>query len=284
MALDLTSLPPPAVIESLDFEAVVDALIDDVIQRFTAAGVDYDVGNLATDPVKIILEAAAYRETLLRARINDAARANLVVFATKSDLDHLASFYDVVRLPGEEDDPLRARTILAIQARSPGGSAFWYAAAAKRADVRIRDVAVFREEFLPIIHIAILSGLNGGIPDQAMLDAVTAEVSSDRVRLVNDRLVVEAAVGTVVNIAADVWLLPDTPMSVFDGLEQRLREAWTKETGIGFDLERSWIEARLHAIGVKKVVVKEPTSTVIVPSGTAIAIGSITLTMKGRDF
>ena len=50
-----------------------------------------------------MLETAAARETLLRARINDAAKANLVAFAGGGDLDHLAGFYDVVRLGGEAD-------------------------------------------------------------------------------------------------------------------------------------------------------------------------------------
>src|SRR5690606_3005832 len=100
-------LPQPSIIETLDYEAVLAELVADVVARFVDAGVDYDVGNLATDPVKIILEACAYREILLRARINDAAKANLVPFSTGSDLDHLAAFYDVERLEGESDVALR---------------------------------------------------------------------------------------------------------------------------------------------------------------------------------
>jgi phage-related baseplate assembly protein len=167
MALDFSTLPSPDIIEVLDNETIVNALVADIVVRFAAAGVQYDVGNLEVDPVKIVLEAAAARETLLRARINDAAKANLVMYATGGDLDHLAGFYDVTRLIGETDDQLRARVILAIQARSPGGSKYWYEAAARRAEVRIRDVAVYREDFLPIIHVAVLSSENGGIPDQA---------------------------------------------------------------------------------------------------------------------
>jgi phage-related baseplate assembly protein len=285
MSIDLTTLPSPAVIESLSYESVLDALMADIVDRFAAAGVDYDVGNLETDPVKIILEAAAYREALLRARINDAAKANLLVFALGSDLDHLASFYDVTRLSGETDDALRTRTILAIQARSPGGSKYWYAAAARRSDVRIRDVSVYREDFLPIIHVAVLSSLDNGIPDQAMLDAVTAEVTSDEVRLINDKeIIVEAAVSQVVDISANIWLLPDASSSVFDQLEQSLRNAWTSEAGIGFDLDLSWLSARLHASGVKRVEIVTPETSIVVPPSQAIALGTITLTNMGRAY
>ena len=78
-----------------------------------------------------MLEAAAYRETLLRARVNDAARANLLSFAATTDLDHLAGFYDVVRLDGETDAALRERVVLAIQGRSAAGPEERYAAVAR---------------------------------------------------------------------------------------------------------------------------------------------------------
>lgn len=277
-------LPPPAIIESLNFDAILDDLIADVTARFQAAGVDYDVGVLESDPVVIILEAAAYRETLLRARINDAAKANLVLYALGADLDHLAVFYGVERLDGEKDEALRDRVILAIQARSPGGSSYWYENAAKRADVRIRDVSVYREEFLPIIHVAVLSSEAGGVPDQAMLDAVTAEVTSDEVRLVNDTIVVEAAVRQTVDVAATIRLLPDAPQSVFDGLEQHLRDAFDAETGIGFNLAVSWLTARLMTSGVQSVMVTSPAADVVPDDNGAIAIGTITLTLAGRDY
>ncbi|ABS14215.1 baseplate J/gp47 family protein [Brucella anthropi] len=290
MAMDLTALPPPDVIEELDYEEILRQQIQNFQQYWAVARQknpalpDYDVQILETDPVMIVLQASAYREFLLRARVNDAARANLVSFALGGDLDQLAAFYDVVRLEGETDEALRSRVVLAIQARSPAGGAYWYAAAAKRADVRIRDVAVYREEFWPIIHIAILSQLNGGIPDEEMLGAVRAIVTSDEVRPLNDTVIVEAAVSTGTDIEANIWLLPSAPNTVMDTLEPALRKAWNAETGIGFDLIPSWIEARLHLSGVQRVQVVKPAQAVIVPPGTAIALGDIKLNFKGRDY
>ncbi|MER9961636.1 baseplate J/gp47 family protein [Mesorhizobium sp. M0045] len=283
MSLDFSTLPAPAIIEMLDFEAVVDALIADVTVRFAAAGVDYDVGNLETDPVKIILEAAAYREVLLRARINDAARANLIAFATGSDLDHLAGFYDVIRLAGETDEALRSRVVLAIQGRSPAGPEERYMFVARSADVRVKEVRVYRVDGGPNIRIALLASDNGGVPDAAMLAAVTSAVSAAGVRVVSDVVEVLAATQVTSNIAAKVWLLPDTPMAVFDGLEATLRAAWSAEGGIGFDLNPSWIASKLHAVGVAKVEVTAPAASVVVDGNTAIAVGTVALTFSGRQ-
>lgn len=281
---DFSTLPPPEVIKTFYYETILAERMTDLRQRLLAAGIDYDVGHLETDILKVVHLGDSMREVTLRSAINDAAMANLLAFALGGDLEHLAFFYDVERLEGETDDALRDRTVLAIKARSPGGSEWWYAAAAKRADVRIRSVKPYREKFWPIIHIAVLSNENGGIPDQKMLDAVTAEVMSDRVRLLNDTLIIEPAVATGTDIEADIWLLPDAAFGLMDVLPEILRQAWKSEAAIGFDLEPSWIEARLHVSGVKRVQVRGPLEPVIASEGVALTPGSIKLNFMGRDF
>ncbi len=57
---DISGLGRPAVIEALDYEAILMALMADANARFAAAGIPYNVGTLETDPVKIVLEVAAY--------------------------------------------------------------------------------------------------------------------------------------------------------------------------------------------------------------------------------
>lgn len=281
---DFSTLPPPEVIKTFYYETILSERMTDLRQRLLAAGIDYDVGHLETDILKVVHLGDSMREVTLRSAINDAAMANLLAFALGGDLEHLAFFYDVERLEGETDDALRERTVLAIKARSPGGSEWWYAAAAKRADVRIRSVKPYREKFWPIIHIAVLSNENGGIPDQKMLDAVTTEVMSDRVRLLNDTLIIEPAVATGTDIEADIWLLPDAAFGLMDVLPEILRQAWKSEAAIGFDLEPSWIEARLHVSGVKRVQVRSPLEPVIASEGVALTPGSIKLNFMGRDF
>lgn len=285
VAFDFSSLPPPEVIKTFYYETILSKRMEDLRQLLVAGGIDYDIGHLETDILKTVHLADSYREVDLRTAINDSAKANLLAFALRSDLDHLAAFYDTYRLVGETDDEaFRSRIAIEIKGRSPGGSSYWYEAAARRADVRIRSAKVYREKFWPIIHVAILSRENGGIPDQAMIDAVTTEIMRERVRLLNDTLIVEPAVATGTNIEADIWLLPDAAFGILDVLPEVLRQAWLAESEIGFDLEPSWLEARLHVSGVKRVDILNPTAPEIAGPGVAISLGNIKLNYRGRDY
>ena len=101
MTFDIATLPPPSVVEPLDFEAILAAQRTDLIARYPEAA---DVLDLESEPLAKLMEVFAYRELLYRARVNDAARAHLVAFATGSDLEHLGAFYNVPRIDGEADD------------------------------------------------------------------------------------------------------------------------------------------------------------------------------------
>ena len=90
----LDALPPPGVVETLDFERILDAHRADLLARHPEAA---EVLALESEPLNKLLEAHAYRELLYRARVNDAARAHLIAFAQGSDLDHKGAFYDVAR-------------------------------------------------------------------------------------------------------------------------------------------------------------------------------------------
>lgn len=96
MSVDLNKLPVPDLIEELDFEAILGQLISLVQSSPKLA----DWQPLESDPWTFILEAFAYREMLLRARVNHAARSVLLTEASGADLDHVAAFYGVERLDG----------------------------------------------------------------------------------------------------------------------------------------------------------------------------------------
>lgn len=283
MAIDISLLPAPEAIETIDTEAIISALVADVTARLNAAGIAYDVGGLEADPVKIVLEAAAARETNLRARVNDAVKSNLVAYAAGANLDHLAAFYDVTRLDGETDAALRERVILTISGRSTAGPTDWYRAAARRASVRVKDARVYRVGTGPELRLSVLATDNFGEPDAALLEAVDLVIQSDSVRVISDRITVVPATSVTVNVAAEVWLLPTTPQSVFAGLEAALRNALAAEGGLGFDVTPSWIVSKLHQQGgVQKVVLTSPMSGAVVDENSAAKFGTITLTYMGR--
>ena len=134
---DLASLPTPAVIESLSFETIFSELQAEFQSRYP----DYSA-LLASDPAIKLLEVAAYREVLLRNRINEAAKASLLAFATGSDLDHLAAFYGVTRLMDESDEALRLRTRQRIIGFANAGGAAHYRYWALSASPEVADVEV----------------------------------------------------------------------------------------------------------------------------------------------
>jgi phage-related baseplate assembly protein len=51
-----------------------------------------------SDPAYKILEVCAYRELIIRQRVNDASRAVMLAYATGSDLDQLGAIFNVSRL------------------------------------------------------------------------------------------------------------------------------------------------------------------------------------------
>ena len=111
--IDLSQLPPPDVVEALDFEKVY----EEIRAAFASFYPEHDL-LLESDPAIKLLELAAYREIQIRARINDAARAVMLAYATGADLDNLAAIFDTKRLGGESDASLRARAQL-VAARRP---------------------------------------------------------------------------------------------------------------------------------------------------------------------
>lgn len=281
MSIVLSNLAKPEAIKPISFEDILDETQDDLIERFPPIEPTL---QLEASLANKLLEAGAYRETLMRAAINDTFCSRLLAFAAGADLDHLAAFYEVERLPGEGDDAFRERVALENKGRSTGGSKYWYEAAARRADVRVKSAIVYREALLPIIHVAILSTENGGIPTQEILDAVSLVVQSDKVRLVNDTIIVEAAASQATPIELDVWLLPSAAMGVIDQIEPTLRAAWAAEAGIGFDLEPSWLRARAHLAGVKRVEPVNLPTAIVAGDGMALALGTIKVNFKGTDY
>ena len=116
---DLASLPYPGVVEALDVEAIVTSMRDDLVTRFPAIA---GVIDLESEPARKLIEVFAYRELLLRARINDAAQQRMLAFAAASNLDSIAAYYGVNRFEGEDDGSLRRRTQLAPEAMPHGGT------------------------------------------------------------------------------------------------------------------------------------------------------------------
>ncbi|MFV0680023.1 baseplate J/gp47 family protein, partial [Ottowia sp.] len=135
MTIDLSTLPAPSVVEALDHERIFAAHKADLLARYPEAAA---VIELESEPLTKLMQAHAYRELLYRQRVNEAARAWLLAFATGADLDHKAAFYAVQRQAGETDDRLRARIQLRVRALAGNGTRQAYEYTALTASTQVR--------------------------------------------------------------------------------------------------------------------------------------------------
>lgn len=275
--LDFSSIPAPEIIEALDFETILGEMITDLQDRDPSYS-----EILESDPGIKILEVAAARELILRQRINDALRATLLRYASGGDLDNLAAFYGVTRLTDETDAAFRSRVIERIMGSSTAGGAAWYRYQALSASPDVRDAAV-SSPASGQVQVAVLSKVGNGTPSSALLSTVTNVVTSDSVRVITDVVSVVSATITTVPVTAQVYLYPETPIDVFNGLQASLSAAFAASSGLGWDVTRSWLIAQLHPAGVQRVVLTAPAADVICGPSAAPALGAITLTMAGRD-
>ena len=125
MIIDLSQLPEPEVIENLDFETIYQELLGD----FREAMAGEWTAEVESDPVLKLLQLAAYRELLLRARINDAARAVMLAYASGADLDQIGAGFNVQRLLIRPAQP---------EAVPPGGAVRERQVAAQSHPARVR--------------------------------------------------------------------------------------------------------------------------------------------------
>lgn len=281
---ELANLPAPSLVEELSYGARLALFQDRLTSAFDAAGVEYEVTDLETDPAQILLQVAAYQDVLLRQRVNEAVRGTLLPYAGGADLDILAQFYDVARQLGETDERLRRRVVLAIRGRSTGGTEPRYRSIALAADVRVADASVYTEGRDPTVKIAIYSTENAGLASASLIAAVQAAVDAPAARMVNDRVVVLAAVRQVVNVSARVWLLPETSAAITDAMAAALQAAWAREIVLGRDVTLSWLTSRLMLDGVQRIELTAPETDIVMQPFRAAALGSISLSVAGRDY
>ncbi len=178
--INLSKLPAPDVVETLDYELILQEMLADLRQRdpqFSA--------TVESDPAYKILEVAAYRETLLRQRVNDAARSVMLGYAGGGDLDNLAAFFGVERLEGEADSRLRTRAQLAIEGYTTAGPVGAYVFHGLSASELVKDIDVSSPSPGEVV-VTVLSTEDDGMPAADVLAAVDAALNDDDVRPLTD--------------------------------------------------------------------------------------------------
>ena len=323
MTFTISNLPEPELIEALNFETIFRQLMEDFLDRHP----DY-TALLESDPAVKLMQVFAYRELVLRQRVNDAFKATLLAFAQGGDLDQLAAFYGVNRLDLEADAQFRDRTIERIKGSSTAGGAAWYRFQALTADNRVGDALVTSpdagqvriailsleaqlindatdaelvalgetygvsrvmsplepiETFRARVRTAALGSGGDGTASSILLQVVDDYVQSDSVRVITDTVQVISANILEVNVAANVYLYPDQSPTILQGLEAAIRADFRAEAELGWDLTPSWLISRLHIPGVQRVELTSPSTVAVADNTTAVALGTVTITMAGYD-
>ena len=286
--IDLSTLPAPAVVEVLSFETILAQMVADLQSRdpaFTAL--------VESDPAFKILEVAAYRETLLRARVNDAAKSVMLAYAGGADLEQIGALFGVTRktlvaanpnaVPPvaavmESDTDLRFRVQIALEGISTAGPVGAYVFHALKL-ASVKDVAV--ESPTPgAVLVTILSIANNGVPTTTELNAVRAELNADDVRPLTDNVTVQAATVVTYAITATIYVNDGPDASVVLANCQTAAQAYaTARFKIGADVNLSGIYAALHQPGVEKVVLASPSANLDITSTQAGRCTAITLAL-----
>ncbi len=265
MTIDLTALPAPAVLETLDFEAVYQA---ELATYRELMGEDWSA-PLESDPVTKLLELGAYRRLQNRARVNDAAKALLLAYATGSDLDQLAANVSLQRLVVqaedlaavppvaavlEEDDALRERVQLVYEGLTTAGPRNSYILHARNASGLVADATAESPSPATVVVTVLSLEANGTAPVE-LLDTVSAYLNDDDVRPVGDRLTVQSAQVLPYRIDAKVYMVTNGPENeaILASCRERLQAWINPRRRLGIEVARSGIDAQLHISGVSRV-------------------------------
>jgi phage-related baseplate assembly protein len=300
MTVDLSLLPPPEILETLSFEAVLAERKARLVSLYPVESQAEMAARLEIEgePLTLLLEEMTYREILLRARVNEAARACMLATAQGSNLDNLAALYGVVRLivsPGdaaasppvlptyETDARLRARAQLAVEGMSTAGPSASYRYHALSASGEVEDAAISSPE--PGLVLATVLAVEGnGEASADLLDAVLARLSADDVRPLSDAVRVQSVSIIPYAVRAELTLYPGPAPAPILEAAQNAAKAYTESVRkIGYDITLSGLYAALHQPGVQNVLLLSPTADISIADTEAGYCTSIDITLVGAN-
>lgn len=294
-AIDLSQLPPPQIVEQIDFEQILAERKAYMISLWPIE----EQAKIATrlemesEPLTKLLQENAYRETIWRQRVNEASLANLLATARGADLEQLAANFNVKRLVIQEgranstppipklmegDDSLRERAQMAWEGLSTAGPRNSYIFHARGADGRVADATA--ESPSPAVAVVTVQALLGdGSAPADLLAVVKTYLSDDDRRPVADRLIVQGAEIIRYQVKAKLYSLSSGPEiePILAAAEKRLLAYVNQRRRLGMEVTESALHAAAHVEGVRKVEL-EGWSDIVATKAQAPYCTSITVT------
>ena len=291
--IDLSAVAAPQVVEPLSFEAVLLAIKAELLARYPGVA---DVIDLESEPLVKLLQVMAYREVLIRQRVNEAARSVMLAYAVGTDLDHLGANVDTPRLQGEDDTRYRQRVQQAYARLAAAGPANAYRQHALAVSADIIDVDVFSQApgqvtvsvlARRLVHElqadpaqAAIGAVLFGMPALAnhvytpephggpLMHAVLAALNADDVRPLTDHVIVRAPAVTTFEIQAVLEILPGPDAQTIKARRLQALAAYLRSCNTqGSDVTLAGITAALVEPGVKDVRLQAPLANIAIAPG-----------------
>lgn len=293
-AIQLDRLPSPDIVDQPAYEDILAALKT----RLVELEPDLEPAlELESEPLVKFLQGVAYREMLLRQELDDAARGNMLAFATDAQLDHLAALFGVERQvvqyaddsvspPVEEvlegDSRLRYRAQLALESYTTAGPEGAYVFWGLSASAAVSDIAVTQTETPGEVLVTVLSADDSGVPDAGLLALVESELEPRRP--LTDHVIVAAASVTTYSVVAELTLYEGPDAEVVRAAAQDELEAYVAEHyALGHDIPQAGLIAALFRPGVQNVTLTQPVADLVVSSTEAAHCTGVVVTVGGRD-
>ncbi|XXN62777.1 baseplate assembly protein [Enterobacter ludwigii] len=298
--IDLSQLPAPVVVETLDYETLLAERKATLISLYPEEQREAIARTLSleSEPIVKLLQENAYREVLLRQRINEAAKGVMVAYALDADLDQLGANNGVERLtitPAdnttipptaavmESNDDYRARIAAAFEGLSVAGPTGAYEYHARSADGRVADASAISPS-PAVVTVTVLAREGDGTAAADLLAVIDKALNDENVRPVADRVNVRSA--DIVNYAieAEIFIYPGPEAEpVRAASEAKLAAYVTAQKRLGRDIRLSALYAAIHVEGVQRVNLIQPAADVVLDKTQAAYCTGYTLSVGGSD-
>ena len=298
--IDLSQLPAPSVVEELDYETLLaerKATLISLFPQEQQAAIARTL-TLESEPIVKLLQENAYREVILRQRVNESAQAVMLAYSTGADLDNIAARYDVERLivqPAditaippvatvmETDADFRIRIQQAFEGLSVAGPVGAYEFHGRSADGRVADISVISPS-PACVTVSVLAQTGDGSAPADLLAVVQAALNDENVRPVADRVTVQSASIVNYEIEAELYLFSGPESEpIKQAAESKLKNYVSAQHRLGRDIRLSAIYAALHVEGVQRVELAKPVADLELDKTQASFCTAYALTIGGYD-
>lgn len=296
--IDLSLLPAPTVVESLDYETILAERKAYFVGLYPAdeqANVTATL-MLESEPIVKLLQETAYRELLLRSRVNNAAISVMLAFATGNDLDQIGANYNVKRLViteaddtavppvaavYESDTDYRYRIQLSFDAYTTAGSKESYIFHGLSADGMVKDIDPVSSA-PGAVTVYVLSRDGDGSASEELIAKVNAALNEEYIRPMTDQVSVQSSAIVNYTVVAELVMFKGPSETVVLQAATDALNAYTEEQRkIGYDITLDGIYKALRQPGVQKVNLITPTDHITIGDGQTGFCTSVTLSIAG---